>query len=121
MDEVALHFIALFPVAAATYALVRLRLWQTYYRLAPGVVQVVRFGLFRRKPAIVSFPMGAGTLVVVSALGKTELRIAFKRGEQERRINIVKMRNLDKVAEQFWWALLSTAPTPPMSEDELVG
>jgi hypothetical protein len=40
-----------------------------YFRLAPGVVQAIRFGLIGQRPAIQSYPMVGGTVVGVPKMG----------------------------------------------------
>ncbi|MCK4340388.1 MAG: hypothetical protein KAY37_01530 [Phycisphaerae bacterium] len=100
-------------VGWARKALVR----PTYIRLAPGIVQVLEYRTGQRKPAIRNYPMEPGTLVVVS-----EVYDAYWlfRGEQEDILMIQHLRSRAEVKEHIWWALLSTAPIPTLSDQELI-
>jgi hypothetical protein len=91
----------------------------TYVRMAPGIVQVLEYRLGRRKPVIRSYPMGAGTLVVIRTR-KTPQSVTLLRGGLKDVLPIAQMRHRQEVMEHIWRALLSTAPIPRMSEEELL-
>jgi hypothetical protein len=92
----------------------------TYYRLAPGVIQVLVYSLSSRRPMIRSYPMEAGTLAVFTRIRK-HLILALARGENTDMLSFSRMDRPQERIEQAWSALLSTAPTPPLSNDSLVG
>jgi len=92
----------------------------TYIRLAPGIIQVLRFGPRGRTPRIRSYPMRAGTLVTVREQ-RSGIAVTLMRGGQCDDILVWRTRNPEQVMERVWWAVLSTAPTPPLSEAELLG
>jgi hypothetical protein len=102
----------------------QISLWPTYARLAPGIVQFLRYRPRRPKPRITSYPMTAGTIVVArNDIGWFSTRLAFTlvRGENVDELPITRFRNRARFTERTWQALLSTAPTPPLSDEELVG
>jgi hypothetical protein len=92
----------------------------TYFRLAPGIVQVLEYRLRRAKPIIRSYPMEPGTLVVVAREGK-DIKATFLRSGQKDVLPFRQMRHRAEVIEQFWRAVLSTAPIPQLNDEELVG
>lgn len=97
----------------------------TYIRLAPGVVQIMEYHYGKRKPTIRSYPADGKTLAILR--GKTtgkaprNLTLTLLRGQQKDSIELWRTRKRDNAIERTWQALLSTAPTPPLSEEELVG
>jgi hypothetical protein len=91
-----------------------------YVRLAPGMIQIMRFGIGRSRPAIRSYPMDAGTLAILRGEG-SRLTLTLLREGRRDTIPISQMRHRQRVLERVWQALLSTAPTPPLSEEELIG
>jgi hypothetical protein len=91
----------------------------TYVRMAPGVIQVLEYGLRRRKPVIRTYRMEAGTLVLVTG-GVKALTVTLLREGQKDTLPIAQLRNRAEATERLWQALLSTAPTPHMSEEELI-
>ncbi len=95
----------------------------TYVRLAPGVVQVLEYRLRSSKPTIRSYPMLPGTLVIVrqDVKARRPTSVQFVRGEQSDVLPVSQMKDPDDAMQHIWYALLSTAPTPPLSDEELVG
>lgn len=92
----------------------------TYVRMAPGIIQVLEFRYRRPKPTIRSYPMTAGTVIVLGGI----LRVPtmwLLRGEQRDTIRFAYAQRSDERMERAWQAMLSTAPTPPLSDEELVG
>ncbi|MBP7745374.1 MAG: hypothetical protein KA383_04525 [Phycisphaerae bacterium] len=92
----------------------------TYVRLAPGIVQIIEYGLRGRKPVIRSYPMEAGTVVVFKG-EKQNVTVTLLRGEQRDVLPFGAVRKRAEKLERLWWALLSTAPTPPLSDEDLLG
>ena len=95
----------------------------TYLRVAPGVVQIVSFRLWGSRPSILSFPMTAGTIAVPIPLGRglRRLSLGLWRHGVEDEIPLWSTRDPTAAAETIWRALTSTAPTPPLADDALVG
>ena len=95
----------------------------TYVRLAPGMVQIVQFTWGQGKPTIRSYPMTPGTVVVVQtrAVADKPTVVTIARGENLDDIPLWQMPGRDDATERLWQALLSTAPTPPLSDEDLVG
>lgn len=91
----------------------------TYIRAAPGMIQVLRYKAFSKSnPIIHSYPMDAGTLAILSApLGKVVALTLVRREHQDK----IRLDFDTETTEQLWHAFLSTAPTPPLSDEELVG
>jgi hypothetical protein len=94
-----------------------------YIRLAPGIVQVLEYSLFGRHQATRSYEMCAGTTVLVQQLGRARqpTRLMFRCGTRKDVFDLPYMRDPAAVTEAFWRAMLSTAPRPPLSDDELIG
>ncbi len=96
----------------------------TYIRVAPGIVQVMEYRLLRRKPVIRSYPMEAGTLVLLSSRSGrpgSPATMVLSCGGSKDIVPIGQMRNRAEAIERIWWALLSTAPIPRMDDEHLVG
>ncbi|MBU0639732.1 MAG: hypothetical protein KKB50_12770 [Planctomycetes bacterium] len=97
----------------------------TYIRMAPGVIQVLEFRYGRGKPVIRSYAMDRGTLAVLrgKAAGKKiqGLSLTLLRDGQRNVIQLSQMRKCANVLGTVWQALLSTAPTPPLSDEGLLG
>jgi hypothetical protein len=108
-------------------ALVALGVWfwryavrPTYVRTAPGIIQVLQFGFRGRTPRIRDYTMSSGTLVVI-AEAVNQLSLTVVRGDTSNSTLIRKDKHFEATMERLWAALLSTAPTPPLSDEELVG
>jgi hypothetical protein len=84
------------------------------------MIQILEFRPSSRRPAIRSYPMTVGTLVVL-AENVHALTLTMSRAEQADTIPIDKGERFDATMERLWAALLSTAPTPPLSDEGLVG
>jgi hypothetical protein len=91
-----------------------------YVRMAPGVIQILQYGSFKSKPEIRSYPMEAGTVACFARIGKS-IFLTLGRGFHKDTLFFSHMRQPQQWIERTWRALLSTAATPPLSEDELVG
>ena len=92
----------------------------TYIRMAPGVIQVLNYGYSKSKPTIRSYPMQPGTLAIFTHLRK-RLILTLARGENNDMLLFSRMRQPELKTERAWQAMLSTASTPPLSDEELVG
>jgi hypothetical protein len=97
----------------------------TYIRMAPGVIQVLEYHHRRRKPTIRSYPLERGTIAYLRGSTTTpkrgQLTLTLLRGEQKDTIEFWRMRQRDAIIQHTWQALLSTAPTPPLSDEDLLG
>ena len=94
----------------------------TYYRFAPGMIQWLSYPWLGGKPKIRSYPMGAGTIgLILNNRHLGSLVLQLKRGTNRDLFKIVQVGRTQDVIEGMWQALLSTAETPPLSEEELVG
>jgi hypothetical protein len=97
----------------------------TYIRMAPGVIQVLEYHHRRDKPTIRSYTLDQGTLAVVRGPSTSRkpglITVTLLRGEQKDRLELWRMRKRDAIIERTWQALLSTAPTPPLSDEDLLG
>ena len=107
-------------VAAAALRLAwRALIRPTYLRLAPAIVQVIRYPTIGQQPTIHSYPMTGGTVVVLYL--QQRRRLAFLRDGHEETVTVDDTRRPEQVMLQFWEALLTTAPITVLSESELVG
>jgi hypothetical protein len=116
----ALTYYVVVGIAAGVAWIWRSGIRPTYFRLAPGIIQVLEYRLGRGKPAIRSYPMEAGTLVVV-ARDRKAIKATLLRAGQKDVLPFSQMRHSAAVIEQFWRAVLSTAPIPTLSDEELIG
>ncbi len=89
-----------------------------YVRIAPGVVETVTYGYFRRKPQIRRFTLGDLPLCIVV---DTPLACRLTLWRSERDVLIVRLRRRGEFRERLLRALLSTAPTRPLSGEDLLG
>lgn len=87
-----------------------------YVRIAPGVIQILKYRHWRRTPVLQSFPVEAGTLVVAD-----KNSVTFARGRQRAVLHVWAIPNAAALKERIWAAVMSTAPTPPLSAEDLVG
>ncbi len=92
----------------------------TYIRMAPGVIQVLEYRYSKSKPTIRSYPMQPGTLAVVTRIRK-HLVLTLARGKNRDMLLFSRMARPELKTERAWQAMLSTAPTPPLSAEQLVG
>ena len=92
----------------------------TYVRMAPGVIQILQYRWSSLKPEIRSYPMEAGTIACFARIGKN-IFLTLSHGPHKDTLFFSHMRQPQRWIERTWRALLSTAATPPLSEDELVG
>jgi len=97
----------------------------TYIRMASGVIQILEYRFRKGNPTIRSYPMDGDTLAIlrgkVTEKKQGNLRLTLMRGEQQDTIEVSRIRDRETAAQRVWHALLSTAPTPPLSDEELVG
>ena len=118
-------YILVMGVSAGIVWVWRTAIRPTYIRMAPGAIQILEFRHRQSKPTIRSYPLDAGTIAVLRGKatdGKTSgLKLALLRGDQQDTIELWRMQKRDKAIERMWQALLSTAPTPPLSDEGLVG
>lgn len=96
----------------------------TYVRMAPGVIQILQYRFRRARPIVRSYWMDAPTVAIMrnrSAGKKPRLTLTLRRGPQKDKIDLWRMRKGEETIQRIWQALLSTASTPPLSDEELVG
>ena len=112
-------------VGAGAMWLWRTAIRPTYIRMAPGIIQIMQYRYRRAKPIIRSYPVEAGTVCIVRGQAiagkKPHLTLTLLRGEQRDTIPLWRMRKHDPAIERTWQALLSTAPAPPLSDEDLIG
>lgn len=111
------------PVVAGlvlTLALLyRYGLRPSYVRVAPRIIQVLRYTFGRWKPEVRNYPMTAGTIVVFTETLNSR-KLTLSSGDLLDEVSVNSRRG-EHFWEAFWRAILSTAPTPPLSADELLG
>lgn len=94
----------------------------SYVRFAPGVIQLLRYAPLARRPIVKTVLLDESTVVFV---------VGPKRAKHEAiwRLAVCRLDVCHEIAfsasteqsECIWRALLSTAPTPPLSDEFLVG
>jgi hypothetical protein len=90
-----------------------------YLRLAPRLAQIVQFTLGRAAPTIREYPVSAGRLFVVH-MHEKGATITLAQEDRHDRL-VLTRRDAARYLDDLWRALLSTAPTPPLPDDALVG
>ena len=106
----------------SAFILLASHVWPRYLRFAPGMLQVFRYGLWNNKPRVESLPLAAGT-TVFARHGASP----FVRFQQlcvclpDGRVRRFRFRLEPRRASVMWQILLSTAPTPPLDAEHLVG
>lgn len=117
----------------------------SYLRLAPGVIEVLRFPTFGKAPReVLRFPIDADFAAVVRSgftfqrdsstkprsetlvnqltnMRANNVRITWRHGRHERALSLIRCSQPLKVLDAFWKAMLSTAVAPPMNPNELTG
>lgn len=92
----------------------------TYIRMAPGVIQLLEYRYSSSKPTIRSYPIEPGTLAIFARVRK-HLMLTLARDDSQDVLRLTRMRRSEELIRRAWQALLSTAPTPPLSDKQLVG
>lgn len=92
----------------------------TYVRMAPGIIEILQYRLGSKRAVVRSYPMTAGTIALVTKAGRG-ISIYLQRGELMDDLPIEQVRDAAATTERAWAALLSTAPIPTMSDEELIG
>lgn len=125
------NYVFILGTAALVTWIWRGAIFPTYFRLAPGIIQVLIYRYGSRKPTIRSYPLVAGTRAILvrhrqprRAKGKKKSErwhLTLMRGRQKDSLEVWQLRRPQERIERIWQALLSTAPTPPLSDEELVG
>ncbi len=87
-----------------------------YIRIAPGVVELITYRFVLRKPVVRSYPMVPGSVAVLS-----DQRLLLFRDEHDDALDLRFLHDRRAVHDLLMRALLSTAPTPPLSDRELLG
>ena len=117
------YFIGL-SVGAASVWFWRSTIRPTYVRYAPGIVQIVRFGFRGGRPTIRSYPMTAHTTAILVNNGTRPNRVTtltLVRGDLRDVLLLWQVARHGQVLQGILQSLVSTAPTPPLSDEGLVG
>lgn len=93
----------------------------TYIRIAPGMIQVIEYRWRKGRPTIRSYPIDGGTLVLFTNQLWSDLSLSLLRAGKTESFALSGIRNAAAVQSLVWRALLSPAPTPPLSDEALVG
>lgn len=138
LDRVPLGSFASFYVMFVVFGgwwLWRAVLRPTYVRVAPGVVEFLRFPLFGGPPRIVEFAMVPGTTVLIfgyiglpfTSAAASQRRVprppwmVLQRGDRIEHLAVALVADWRTFTDRLFQAITSTAPTPPLSRDALVG
>jgi len=88
-----------------------------YYRLAPGVIQLVKFTTFRRRPFIETFDLRRANAILDLCSPWPGITLLNTPGFKRETFRMSKGAN---VTEAFMRAVLSTVSSPPLPEDNLL-
>jgi hypothetical protein len=118
-------YILAMGVSAGAMCIWRSAIRPTYIRMAPGIVQILEYHHSRGKPKIRSYPLDGDTLAIVRGPTTSpkpgHLTLTLVRDAQEDTLELGRMRKRDALIERTWRAMLSTARTPPLSDEALIG
>lgn len=120
MSGGAFAYFFMIAIGGAVIWLWRSMIRPRYVRLAPGMIQILEFGFRRQKPKIRSYPMTYGTVVCISGAKGSEV-IRLRRNGSSDQLALGEMSLPEETRNRIWEAILSTAPTPPLSDEGLVG
>lgn len=114
------YWFAVATVASTgVYLLWRYALRPTYVRMAPGVVEGLTYSLLRSPPRIRRYAVAPDLLCIVwQGWSRISVTLINSRNRDEFRITA---RSNEAFVDTLLCALVSTAPTPPLSQEELVG
>ncbi len=114
------YWFAIATVASTgIYLFWRYALRPTYVRVAPGVVEVLTYALGRSTPRIRRYAVSPGFLCIVSqGWARVSVTLINSRNHDEFQVTA---RRSEPIVDTLLRALVSTAPTPPLSREELVG
>ncbi|MBU0641541.1 MAG: hypothetical protein KKB50_22000 [Planctomycetes bacterium] len=120
-----LVFLVLAGVLATVFWAWQCLVRPTYVRLAPGMVQLLEYRYRRTEPIVRSYPIDSGTTVIVRGdaaglLGR-RISVSLRCGQHQDRFHQPVTDETRELERHIWYALLSTAPTPPLSDEHLVG
>lgn len=93
----------------------------TYFRFAPGVVELMQFKLGTEQTNVRSYPMVPGTLVLIGSLPQVSQRVILVRDKHVDTMVLGSMGKSDEALAYFWRAVMSTAPIPLMPQEGLLG
>jgi len=91
----------------------------TLVRLAPGTVEVSTCMLRESKRKTRAYPLTGGTLSIITQTVRKQT-LTLVRAKQSDTVRLPSLRKTTEW-ERIWQSLLSTAPPPPLSDEELVG
>ncbi|NLX14505.1 MAG: hypothetical protein GXY44_12745 [Phycisphaerales bacterium] len=87
-----------------------------YYRFAPGVIQLIKFDLSRRRPQIETFDLHRVQLVI-DLVGDSAVVTLHTAGDRQ---VCLRLGGGQEVSDALLRAALSTAPRPPLPEEGLL-
>lgn len=92
-----------------------------YVRIAPGMIEILRYGPFSSRPRITSFPIAAGTGIVVTGWERYVATVYLHRNGQSAKVHRTMVRTEGDANEVIWSCLMTTAESPPLADDALIG
>jgi len=104
-------------IGYGTYFLAVLLGKSHYFRFAPGIVQLIKYKLLFRRPAIETYRLGE--LDVVLDVSGSSPAMTFLNTPGYKR-ETFRLSHGEEVIEALFRAVLSTAPSPPLPEENLV-
>jgi len=100
-------------------ALIAAMMWPTYFRLVPGRLDILAYGLLGHgKPKLESIDLRASRVLVDT---NTDTLIVEREGKEAVGLTFAGVPNRMEFARSVLEAARCTASTPPLPEDELVG
>ena len=97
------------------------RLRPTYYRVVPGRIDVLRFGLLRRQPLQVEHIDLRNAAQIVIEFDHAKIRISEGIASNERVLKLNDAAEPHRLAEAVVQAAISTYPAAPLPDDDLTG
>lgn len=113
------YLIPAFVVAAVVWLGWRYAFRPMYLRVAPGVIEVLTYSLGRSAPRIRRYTVAPDLLCIVSQ-GWARVSVTLVNSQNRDEFQVTARRS-EQLLDTLLRALVSTAPTPPLSNEELVG
>lgn len=92
-----------------------------YVRISPGLIEIIRYPTFARRPRIEAYPITAGTAVVVMGSGQRITDLYLHRNGRGVHLSKQLEHDPEATSEVVWRALVSTAEAPRLPQDVLTG
>lgn len=98
-----------------------------YWRITPGLIEQLRFRPFARRPRTTSYPVSAGTRILLHLhpskgnFRKQDLTVVVVRAGSHGAFTLSALSGPESDGDRFLRAIFSSAPAPALPQNELLG